>query len=60
MIPNSREAIRIIRIALGDEMTAAVGRAKIAKGKLAEEGNSENGTCVYDSAETETAESSTQ
>lgn len=60
MIPNSREAIRIIRIALGDEMTAAVGRAKIAKGKLSEEGNSEDGGCIYDSAETETAESSTQ
>ena len=60
MIPNSKEAIRIIRIALGDQMTAAVGRAKIAKGKLSEEGNSENGQCVYDSAETETAESSTE
>ena len=35
-IPESREAIRVIRIKLGDEMTAAVGRAKIAKGKLAE------------------------
>lgn len=33
-IPESREAIRIIRIKLGDEMTAAVGRAKIAKNKL--------------------------
>lgn len=33
-IPDSREAIRVIRIKLGDEMTAAVGRAKIAKGKL--------------------------
>ena len=33
-IPESREAIRVIRIKLGDEMTAAVGRAKIAKGKL--------------------------
>jgi V/A-type H+/Na+-transporting ATPase subunit D len=36
-IPESREAIRRIRIHLGDEMTAAVGRAKIAKGKLDEE-----------------------
>lgn len=35
-IPEAREAIRVIRIHLGDEMTAAVGRAKIAKGKLAE------------------------
>ncbi len=33
-IPNCREAIRRIRIQLGDEMTAGVGRAKIAKGKL--------------------------
>ncbi len=64
MIPNCLEAIRIIRIALGDEMTAAVGRAKIAKGKLSEEGNSEDGQCVYAGSETETetetAESSTQ
>jgi len=36
MIPQAREAIRRIRIKLGDEMTAAVGRAKIAKGKLSE------------------------
>lgn len=36
MIPRDREAVRRIRIKLGDEMTAAVGRAKIAKGKLAE------------------------
>ncbi len=35
-IPEAREAIRIIRIKLGDEMTASVGRAKIAKAKLAE------------------------
>jgi len=34
-IPEAREAIRVIRIHLGDEMTAAVGRAKIAKAKLA-------------------------
>ena len=33
-IPQSKEAIRRIRIKLGDEMTAAVGRAKIAKGKI--------------------------
>jgi len=58
MIPNSREAIRIIRIALGDEMTAAVGRAKIAKGKLSGEGNSEDGQVVYDT--TVTVESSTE
>jgi V/A-type H+-transporting ATPase subunit D len=35
-IPEAREAIRVIRIKLGDEMTASVGRAKIAKAKLAE------------------------
>ena len=35
-IPEAAEAIRVIRIKLGDEMTAAVGRAKIAKSKLAE------------------------
>ena len=58
MIPNSQEAIRVIRIALGDEMTAAVGRAKIAKGKLSEAGNSEDGDVVYETAKT--AESSTQ
>ena len=34
MIPDAQEAIRKIRIQLGDEMTAAVGRAKIAKGKI--------------------------
>jgi len=35
-IPEAREVIRVIRIKLGDEMTAAVGRAKIAKSKLSE------------------------
>ncbi len=35
-IPESQTAIRVIRIKLGDEMTAGVGRAKIAKSKLAE------------------------
>ncbi len=34
MIPEASEAIRKIRIRLGDQMTAAVGRAKIAKAKL--------------------------
>jgi V/A-type H+/Na+-transporting ATPase subunit D len=33
-IPEARDAIRVIRIKLGDEMTAAVGRSKIAKGKI--------------------------
>ena len=37
LIPEAREAIRLIRIRLGDEQTAAVGRAKLAKGKLAEQ-----------------------
>lgn len=32
-IPEARENIRVIRIFLGDEMTAAVARSKIAKGK---------------------------
>ena len=34
-IPEGREIIRVIRIKLGDEMTAAVGRGKIAKAKIA-------------------------
>jgi len=38
-IPECRETIRVIRIKLGDEMTAAVGRAKIAKAKIAEASN---------------------
>jgi V/A-type H+/Na+-transporting ATPase subunit D len=33
-IPRAAEAIRRIRIHLGDEMSAAVGRAKLAKAKL--------------------------
>ena len=37
-IPEAREIIRVIRIKLGDEMTAGVARAKIAKGKLESEG----------------------
>ena len=42
-IPESREIIRVIRIKLGDEMTAAVGRGKIAKAKIAERSNDFNG-----------------
>jgi V/A-type H+/Na+-transporting ATPase subunit D len=34
LIPGAHDATRRIRIHLGDEMTAAVGRAKIAKAKL--------------------------
>ncbi len=33
MIPRAVENIRVIRIALGEEQVAGVGRAKIAKGK---------------------------
>jgi V/A-type H+-transporting ATPase subunit D len=33
-IPQAKENIRKIRIYLGDQQTAAVGRAKIAKGKI--------------------------
>lgn len=36
LVPQAREAIRVIRIHLGEEQTAAVGRAKLAKAKLAE------------------------
>ncbi|MCK8604121.1 V-type ATP synthase subunit D [Desulfoferrobacter suflitae] len=40
MIPRTRESIRIIRIQLAEEETAAVGRAKIAKGKSADQSRS--------------------
>ncbi|OGK10628.1 MAG: hypothetical protein A2W80_01695 [Candidatus Riflebacteria bacterium GWC2_50_8] len=36
MIPQAKENIRLIRICLAEEQTAAVGRSKIAKGKSAE------------------------
>jgi V/A-type H+-transporting ATPase subunit D len=36
MIPDAKDAIRRIRIRLGDEMTSAIGRGKIAKSKLAD------------------------
>jgi len=42
-IPSARETIRRIRIHLGDEMTAAVGRAKIAKGKIGESDTAADG-----------------
>ncbi|WP_027370715.1 V-type ATP synthase subunit D [Desulfovermiculus halophilus] len=35
-IPDCRENIRIIRIALGEEQTAAIARAKLAKSKIQE------------------------
>ncbi|HNV70463.1 MAG TPA: V-type ATP synthase subunit D, partial [Candidatus Ozemobacteraceae bacterium] len=40
-IPQSQEAIRVIRIALADEQTAGVGRAKIAKAKTLAEPTTE-------------------
>jgi V/A-type H+-transporting ATPase subunit D len=53
MIPFAKDAIRKIRIKLGDEMTAAVGRAKIAKTKL-EQAMGENAA----GAETHTGDAS--
>ena len=38
-IPEARENIRVIRIFLGDQMTAEVARSKIAKGKSVERGH---------------------
>lgn len=35
-IPECKEAIRVIKIAMGDEQTAAVTRGKIAKGRVPE------------------------
>ena len=49
MIPQAREAIRRIRIHLGDEMTAAVGRAKIAKAKIGEEDSAAMGVTAGES-----------
>ena len=39
-IPEAKEAIRVIKIYIGDQMTSAVGRSKIVKSKI-EEANSE-------------------
>lgn len=39
-IPGAKEAIRLIKIYIGDQMTNAVGRSKIAKNKI-EQANSE-------------------
>jgi V/A-type H+-transporting ATPase subunit D len=33
-IPETEEAIRLIKIYMGDQMTSAVGRSKIAKNKI--------------------------
>ena len=35
-IPEAKEAIRLIKIYIGDQMTNAVGRSKIAKNKIEE------------------------
>jgi V/A-type H+-transporting ATPase subunit D len=35
-IPEAREAIRLIKIYIGDQMVNAVGRSKIAKRKIEE------------------------
>jgi V/A-type H+/Na+-transporting ATPase subunit D len=35
-IPGAKEAIRLIKISLGDQMTSAVGRSKIVKNKIEE------------------------
>lgn len=40
-IPEAKEAIRLIKIYIGDQMTNAVGRSKIAKNKI-EEANFED------------------
>lgn len=37
-IPEAKEAIRLIKIYIGDQMTNAVGRSKIAKKKIEEAG----------------------
>jgi V/A-type H+-transporting ATPase subunit D len=50
MIPRAREAIRRIRIHLGDEMTAAVGRAKIAKSKVSETETAASAADAFDVA----------
>lgn len=36
-IPGAKEAIRLIKISLGDQMTSAVGRSKLVKNKIEEE-----------------------
>jgi V/A-type H+-transporting ATPase subunit D len=40
-IPEAKEAIRLIKIYIGDQMTNAVGRSKIAKNKIEEAGPEE-------------------
>ena len=41
-IPQCKEAIRVIKIAIGDEQTAAVTRGKIAKSRTARQENGED------------------
>jgi len=41
-IPQCKEAIRVIKIALGDEQTAAVTRGKIAKGRSPDSNSEED------------------
>lgn len=43
-IPEAERLVRLIRVHLGDEMAAAVGRAKIAKGRLTNEAGSGGGS----------------
>lgn len=43
-IPEAKEAIRLIKIHLGDQMTNAVGRSKIAKKKIEASNTSEAGS----------------
>jgi V/A-type H+-transporting ATPase subunit D len=42
-IPECKEAIRVIKIALGDEQTAAVTRGKIAKSRTPQSDDAEEG-----------------
>ena len=51
LIPHYQGAIRRIRIRLGDEMTAAIGRAKIAKARLTETLGTESRTTAHGRAE---------
>lgn len=46
-IPECQEAIRVIRIKLGDEMTAGVARAKIAKTKIVEKEDRQQATSEH-------------
>jgi V/A-type H+-transporting ATPase subunit D len=54
MIPDTQENIRRIRIALGDQMTAGVARAKIAKAKLEQKANQTSTSSVESNMEADT------